>query len=415
MSLLRPRTFRGRIFLAVFIVGLVPAAAALAGGAWMLQSIGTRSGTLGPWDAVAETGQELLDAVDASGAPDPALREAAQRHREALSGSVRMSRLYSYFADRVVRVLPLLALFAGLAVGAVAFYTARRLSRGFGGPVSELAGWTERIALGEPLPPERDGADAGVDELSTLRVALRRMSAQLEEGRRKEVENVRLRSWTNLARRVAHEIKNPLTPMRMAALTLGKNREGADAEAARVLLDEIQRLDEMARTFSQYGRLPEGPRSVVDLGELMTSLASQHTSDRVPIHVEPVPGEALVEGHYDALERAFRNLLLNAVEAQEVGGGRVEVAVDLSGADAVVRVRDNGPGIPPELMEEIWNPDVTTKSRGTGLGLALVRQTVAHHEGSVSVENRPEGGASFTVTLPRHPAGDADTPSPPTP
>jgi signal transduction histidine kinase len=358
---------------------------------------------------VAETGQGLLDAVERSGTPDPALREAAARHREALSGSVRMSRLYTFVAERVVRVLPLLALLAGLASAVLAFYAARLISRGFGGPVAELAEWTERIARGEPLPPASPTTES-VEELATLRDALRRMATQLEEGRRKEIENARMRSWTDLARRVAHEIKNPLTPMRMAADSLTRGRTGAEAEMGRILLDEIRRLDELARTFSQYGRVPEGPRSLVDLGELLGALAAQHASDRVPIHVTAGPAPVMVEGHYDALERAFRNLLLNAVEAQEVVGGRVDVEVGTDLEGAWVRVDDRGPGIAPELMDEIWNPDVTTKRHGTGLGLAIVRQTAAHHGGRVSAGNRPEGGASFEVRLPLAVAPCGDTP-----
>lgn len=410
MSFFRVRSFRGRIFLAILAVGLAPAAVALAGGAWVLQSIGTRSGTLGPWDAVAETGQHLLDEVGVAGEATPKLTSAAERHREALSESVRMSRLYSFVADRVVQALPLATLFVGLAAAAVAYYVAGRLARGFGGPVAELAGWTERIARHEPLPPEASGGDS-VEELHTLRAALRRMATELEEGRRRELENARMRSWTQLARRVAHEIKNPLTPMRMAAVSLTRGRGEADAEAGKILLDEIQRLDQMARTFSQFGRIPEGPRSLVDLNELLGMLAQQHQSDRVPVHVAAEGDPVLVDAHYDALERAFRNLLLNAMEAQEVTGGSVLVTVDARDGRAVVSVEDQGPGIPPDLLEEIWNPDVTTKSRGTGLGLAIVRQTITHHGGDVTAANRESGGASFRIRLPLAPAGTPDTPA----
>ncbi|HSG07931.1 MAG TPA: HAMP domain-containing sensor histidine kinase [Longimicrobiales bacterium] len=396
MAFFRIRSFQGRIFLAILLVVLVPMALAVAGGVVTLRDLGTRSGTLGAWDAVAQSGHRLLDEVDRVESTDAGLRVAATEHRNALSESVRMSRLYVFVAQRVLSVLPLAAVFAGLLLATVAFFAARRLSRGFGGPIAELAGWTERIARGEALPPEGAGASS-VQELSTLRVALRRMADELDTARRREIENVRMRSWTDLARKVAHEIKNPLTPMRMAATTLTRGREGAEAEAGNILLEEIQRLDEMARTFSQYGRLPEGPRSLVDLRELMEGLASQHGSDTVPVRVT---GEAtMVDAHYDALERAFRNLLVNAVEAQE-SGGSVDVSVSHADGMAHVFVEDRGPGVPPELKNEIWNPDVTTKHRGTGLGLAIVRQTMMHHGGSVDVHDRSGGGASFRVSLP---------------
>lgn len=401
MAFFRIRSFQGRIFSAILLVVLVPAALAVAGGVVTLRDLGTRSGTLGAWDAVAQSGHRLLDEVDRVEATDAALREAATEHRNALSESVRMSRLYVFVAQRVLNVLPLAAVFAGLLLATVAFFAARRISQGFGEPIAELAGWTERIARGEALPPEEAGASS-VQELATLRMALRRMADELDTARRREIENVRMRSWTDLARKVAHEIKNPLTPMRMAAATLTRGREGADGEAGRILLEEIQRLDEMARTFSQYGRLPEGPRSQVDLLELMEGLASQHGSDTVPVRV--TGAAVMVSAHYDALERAFRNLLVNAVEAQE-SGGAVDVSVSHVDGVAKVFVEDRGPGVPPELKSEIWNPDVTTKRRGTGLGLAIVRQTMVHHGGSVEVQDRDGGGASFRVSLP---TGSAD-------
>ncbi|HSM60906.1 MAG TPA: HAMP domain-containing sensor histidine kinase [Longimicrobiales bacterium] len=405
MLLPRVRSFQGRIFLAILAVVLVPAGMAVAGGVLTLRTIGTRSGTLGAWDAVAETGVELLDAVEQAGDADPAIRAAAERHREALSGSVRLSRLYAFVAERFVRMLPVAALAAGVLLAGLALLAARWLSRSFGEPVAELAEWTERIAREEPLPPDRK--DTEVKERTTLRDALRRMAVQIEEGRRRAVEHAQMRSWTDLARRVAHEIKNPLTPMRMAAATLARGREGPEAEAAAILREEIDRLDEMARTFSRYGRMPEGPRSRIDVGELLRALAEQHRTDAIPIEVHAE--ELSVTGHYDALERAFRNLLVNAVEIQEASGGRVDVSVLRDGVHALVRVEDRGPGVPEALLDTLWNPDVTTRSRGTGLGLAIVRQTIVHHDGAVAVRNREGGGAAFEVRLPATPDPGDDT------
>lgn len=406
MFLPRVRTFQGRIFLAILAVVLIPAVVAVAGGVLTLRAIGTRSGTLGAWDAVAETGVDLLDAIQDAGRDNPAIQQAAERHREALSGSVRLSRLYAFVAERVVRALPFAAITVGLLVAALAFLAARRLSRGFGEPVAELADWTERIAREEPLPP--GGGGDTVEELATLRDALRAMAEQIEQGRRRAVENARMRSWTELARRVAHEIKNPLTAMGMAAATLARERKGSESEALGILREEIGRLDEMARTFSRYGKIPEGPRSEVDLAELMVSLARQHASETVPCTVH-ADRDASVMGHYDALERALRNLLVNAVEAQSEGGGSVDVSVSRSGDEVVVRVEDRGPGIPEELLETLWDPDVTTKHHGTGLGLAMVRQTILHHDGSVSVRNRSEAGAVFEIRLPAHAPSSPDT------
>ncbi len=412
MAPFRVRSFQGRIFLAILVVVLVPAGAAVSLGVVTLQGLGSRSGTLGAWDSVAGSGRTLLEALEEAGVEDPAVRAAAEEHREALSESVRLSRLYAFVADRFLTLLPLAALLTGAVIVVLALLTARWLSRQFGRPIRELAGWTGRIAREEPLPPPAPGEDGEMTEVATLRAGLRSMAAELAEGRRRAVEAARLRSWTDLARSVAHELKNPLTPMRMAAATLGRGRTGAEAEAAAVLREEIDRLDEMARTFSQYGRVPDGPRSRVALVELLDRLARQHGTDALPVRVE---GEEVeVMAHHGALERAFRNLVLNAVEAQsgptarpgDGHGPAPEVRVRVTREDgwAAVRVEDRGPGIPPELVEAIWNPDVTTKRSGTGLGLALVRKTAELHGGAARAENRPEGGASFVLLLPLEPA-----------
>jgi len=395
----RVRTFQGRIFLAILVVVLVPAAVAVVGGVFASREFVEGTGTLGAWDAVAESGRELLQALDSLDVSDPALRVAADEHREALSGSVRFSRVYALLTDRALSVLPLATLVVGLLVVGLALLTARWLSTGFARPIAELVGWTQRIARQEALPAEVMGGRREVEEVEALRAALRHMAADLEVGRREAVETARMRSWSDLARRVAHEIKNPLTPMRMAASTLARERSGAEAEAAEVLLEEIARLDTMARTFSQFGRMPEGPKSTVDVGELLESLASQHSSGDLPVTASCASGMRL-QAHFDALERAVRNLLVNAMEAQEEGG---HVALSASAEDGTVSitVSDGGPGIPSEMLEDIWSPDVTTKRHGTGLGLAIVRQTVVAHGGSVEAANVPDGGAAFTLHLPQ--------------
>jgi signal transduction histidine kinase len=181
----------------------------------------------------------------------------------------------------------------------------------------------------------------------------------------------------------------------------------AAREAGGILLEEIDRLDEMARTFSQFGRMPEGPSSQVDLVELLEGLVKQHggegTGERTAtIHFQIENGLMVprVEGHFDALLRVFRNLLLNAVDAAGPNG---EVSVSAGGTLelAKVQIRDSGPGIAQEDLDRIWDPEFTTKSQGTGLGLPLVKQTVLFHHGRVDGRNHPEGGAVFVVELPK--------------
>ncbi len=166
-----------------------------------------------------------------------------------------------------------------------------------------------------------------------------------------------------------------------------------------MLLEEIARLDEMARTFSQFGKMPEGPPSEVDIAELLQLLVQQHEGVGPVLTFQPLGSLPLITAHYDALLRCFRNLLLNAIDAAG-DGGRVEMRAWLDGEWMKVEIQDTGPGLPPEHLEEIWEPDFTTKSLGTGLGLPMVRQTIAAHQGRVEGRNNPEGGAVFLVELP---------------
>jgi len=378
---------------------VIPVAVLIVAGTVGLGGAASILGTAGPWTPVAESGQALLESIEGAAIEDSTVTAAAREHQETLTNSVRNSRVYVVLIEQALRLLPLLAIVIALLIGALSFFGARRLARGLSRPVSELVGWTGRIARHETLPEPTAEERREVKEFATLRTSLRDMATELEEGRRREVEQARLRSWTEMARRVAHELKNPLTPMRIAAITVARMDDPSAATAGEVLIEEISRLDEMARTFSQFGRMPEGPPSQVDMAELLTSLSEQHGSEETAVLARVQGDLPLIEGHYDALLRAFRNLVLNAVDAAGAGG---EVSLAASPLDDGVQVliHDTGPGIPHDLMDRMWEPEVTTKSRGTGLGLPLVRQTIRLHGGSVAAATRDEGGAEFRVYLP---------------
>ncbi len=423
-------SFQRRIFLTVTAVAVVPAVLALVVGTLAFRQTVSVSGSAGPWAQVAESGRVLIEAVDEEARADPELERAMREHREALSASLRLSRLYSELTLRLERALPFLALGAALLLAVISLLAARWIARGLSRPLEELVGWTERIARGQPLPSPLDREEEGVREFDRLRGSLRWMAGELEASRRQEVETARLRSWTDMARRVAHELKNPLTPMRMAATSLSRKDDPATAEAASVLLEEVERLEDLARSFSRLGRIPEGPTSEVDLEELLTRLARLHGREGVEIRVEAADDLPLVEAHHDALHRALENLVVNAVEAAGDGGrtaggvagpeagaparvvlrARAEQRVAREGGNGeraagggpavLIEVEDTGPGVPPELRERIWEPDFTTRTGGSGLGLPLVLQAIRHHRGRIEVTEGAAGGALFRIRLP---------------
>jgi signal transduction histidine kinase len=410
--------FRRRIFVWLVVVAAIPAAA-LAGMVILAPRIAAPVGGVAAWDRAATTWLRA-DSALARQPLTPAARDALKRHADELSNSLSMARKSQYIRDYAT---PLLAGFAAALVALVFLGTVRlagHLSRQLSRPILELIGWTERLTRGEPLP---DAPPAkGAPEFDVLRGAFRKMAADLAAARARDVEAAQLRTFRELARQVAHELKNPLTPLRFAVARLAQNARPDEKELLEIIDGESARIEQMARDFTTLGRLPEGPPAPVDLGELVESLVRGTVPSGVTARVECPPDLPLVNGHYEPLRRAFHNLVLNACDACEAGRtdaqthGRTgaaalpEIAITLRAvangqAPAVeVVIADTGVGIPAEQLARVFEPYFTTKKHGTGLGLALVRQTIHDHGGSVTVASEPGRGTAFTVKLPL-PAG----------
>lgn len=406
----RRTAFATRLFLALFLLSALPSVALLGFATWGLRDYVKLSGGLDPWSRVSNTGRGLLERVDES-QPDSALVAAARAHEAELSRSLRLARRFDLVASRLAGLLPWVALALGLVLGALALWAARMLAVQLGRPLREMVDWANRLARGETLPGRGPGEERGPREFLTLRSAFRHMAERLAEGRRQELEAERLRTWTEMARRVAHELKNPLTPLSFAIRQARAAGERGDrdalADSLEVIAEETGHLDEIARSFAQLGRLPEGPTSEIDLEELLRSLLDSDLPSGIQGSMQggEVPH---VQGHLTALSRVFRNLLGNAVQAledaapQDGWSGRIEVTMAASNGEVEIAISDNGPGIDPEHRDRIWDPNFTTRKRGTGLGLALVRQTVRAHGGDVELRDT-ESGACFVVRLPVEP------------
>ena len=399
--------FRHRIFLWLVVIATVPASIAIS-VSLLSPDLAAPVGGVEAWERAGDSWREARRRLDLRSLP-PDTRRAIERHNDELSLSVRRARQTQAFRYAIAGTLAGLA--AGLAVlvagGAVrlAGHLSRQLSR----PIDELVDWTGRIARGEALPEASEAK--GAPEFHLLRGAFRRMALDLEAARAREVEAAQLRTFRDIARQVAHELKNPLTPLRFAVARLRQGAAAEQADLLEILDGESLRIEQMARDFSALGRLPEGQPSPVDLGELLDGLAKSTVPVESPARIECVGEAPLVMGHYEPLRRAFQNLLLNAVEAvrETVLTGppeRLPVAIkvaptDLQGRPAVqVTITDRGPGIAPDAIGRVFEPYFTTKAHGTGLGLAIVRQTILDHGGTITAGNAPGGGAAFTVTLP---------------
>ncbi len=392
--------FRGRLFLILLAFAVIPtiliSLAWTTTGSYVLPFVGATAA----WDSVAATGERAI-AVARSAPLTPPQRQVIDAHEANLHESVTMSRRADFVFRQLAQRLAFATLGAVLLIGFVGSRVAGHLSRNLSRPLQELVGWTERIGRGEPLPdtPPRRGAP----EFEVLRRRMRAMAEELKLGRARALEAERAAALRESARQVAHELKNPLTPIRFAVARLRRDVPPELAETVEVLAIESERLEKMARSFAQFGRLPEGPRAQVDLGELARYTARATIPPETEVTVDVADGVPMIDGHHDALARALSNVMLNAVDACR-NGGQVAVRVrplDHAGRRCVeIAVRDSGCGIPKEKLARIWDPYVTSKPGGTGLGLAIARQTVLAHEGAVAAESTLGTGTEIRFVLP---------------
>jgi len=390
--------FRQRIFVVLVALTAVPTALAVVGWALAVRTVGPSAGARVALEEMAASARQMVDRMDTTHLA-PRERAAVREHLERLSNSVTLARraetYLRYYAGGFALVV---IVFGGLAL-TTAVRLAGHLSRQLSRPIDELVGWTRLIRRRVPLPA--GPASRGAPEFEALRQALRELATALDAARERELEAERLRAFREVARRVAHEIKNPLTSMRIAVDQLGRTVGQADSRtvtAVEVLGAETHRLDQLAKEFAEFGRLPEGPKSEVDLVDLLMDLGKSAVPPEVAVRVRANGEPCKVLGHYDPLRRAFANLLRNASEAMN-GCGEIDVAVARDGDGLVVTIADHGPGVPDELRQQVFEPYFTTKQDGTGLGLALVRQTIEAHNGTIRATDTPGGGATFSIVL----------------
>lgn len=395
-----PRTasrtpFRTRLFAMLLLFALVPTIGVTV--AWTGLAARTLSmlSAKSAWERVAQSGEEALRAV--RGAPlTAAQQQALARHEAELRESAQLARRFDFVAGRSMRLVLVGAVFVVVVVAVGASRVAGHLSRQLSRPLDELVGWTGLIRTGRPLPaqPERRGAP----EFEVLRSGMRTMAQELESGRRRALEAERAEAFRESARRFAHELKNPLTPIRFAVDRLRRQAPEALRDSVEVLAEEAARLEAMARSFAQFGRLPDGPPAEIDVAELVSRTARAVVPDRLTLSLtctDPLP---LVTGFHEPLVRAVTNILINAVDATAAGTITVEV---FSEPDAVgIRISDTGPGMSQEVLQRIFDPYMTTKPGGTGLGLAIARQTIEAHRGTIDASSIVGQGTTMLVWLP---------------
>lgn len=392
--------FRSRLFAMLLLFAVVPTITVTvlwtgtASRALSMLSAGSA------WERIARSGESAISAMRS--APLSAVqRGAVDAHETELRESVGLAKRFEFVASRTVRLIAIGALLVVgvIAVGAsrVAGHLSRQLSR----PLDELVGWTRLIRSGHPLPDRTERL--GAPEFEVLRTSMRTMATELETARQRALEAERAEAFRESARRFAHELKNPLTPIRFAIERLRRSAPEELRDTVDVLAEESARLDAMARSFAQFGRLPDGPSAEIDIAELVTKTARSAVPDRLTLTLDVESPLPFVNGFYEPLVRAVTNVLINAVEAT-TADGVVAVRVfreQTAETDVVcISVRDSGCGIGPQVLAHVFDPYVTTKPGGTGLGLAIARQTLAAHRGEIRVTSTPGVGTEMALRLP---------------
>jgi two-component system, NtrC family, nitrogen regulation sensor histidine kinase NtrY len=302
---------------------------------------------------------------------------------------------------------------AAMLVGGAGILTAILASLWFAAritkPVVSLAEAARRVAAGD-LYAKVDVESS--DELGELASAFNRMTEDLLQQKERTLQAERVAAWRELARRLAHELKNPLFPLQVTVENLIRAKEKAPEmfeevfrEGTSTLLAEVNNLKTIIGRFSEFARMPQPHRKPTQLNEIVRSVlgvfrAQLQEKSQIIVRTELESHLPEISADPELLHRALSNLITNAIDALPQGG-EIIVQTKSFGNRVEVSVSDTGSGLTPEECARLFTPYYTTKQHGTGLGLAIVQSVVSDHGGKISVESTRDKGTIFRIELPR--------------
>jgi signal transduction histidine kinase len=298
----------------------------------------------------------------------------------------------------------------GILVAVLAsLWFAARVTR----PVISLAEAARRVAAGD-LSAKVEVESS--DELGELATSFNRMTEDLLHQKDRAVQAERVAAWRELARRLAHELKNPLFPLQVTVENLMRAKEKSPEmfeevfhESTSTLLAEINNLKTIIGRFSEFSKMPQPQRQPTQVNDVLRSVlrvfhAQLQENNRITVHTELADSLPEIQADPDLLHRALSNLVLNAIDAMPQGGDLTLRTTAFRAGEFIDRVAisvsDTGSGLTPEECERLFTPYYTTKQHGTGLGLAIVQSVVSDHGGKISVESTQEKGTTFRIELP---------------
>lgn len=311
------------------------------------------------------------------------------------------SKLQEEIANFLVTIINLNA-FIFLIAGIIALFITNRITRSF----SFISEKMKAVNLGrhnEAIVWKRN------DEIGELINEYNKMVGKLDASAVALAKSEREGAWREMARQVAHEIKNPLTPMKLSLQYLQKsisgkadNIEALTASVAKTLVEQIEHLNHIAGEFSQFANIGNSKNEIFDLNKVISQVVSLHAiDDRFNISWSPVQKQVMVNADRTHLNRLFTNLILNAMQAIPADRAvKIDVTEEIINEKVLIKIHDNGNGIEEELRSKIFTPNFTTKTSGTGLGLAMSKGIVEQAKGNIWFETEVGIGTTFFVELP---------------
>jgi signal transduction histidine kinase len=362
-------------------------------------------------ESALKTGQQQTALIDLTGQRENSANVTAIPLKDQAGNVlavllVALSRAGMVEAQQHIRAIAYGVASGGILL-AIAFslWIAARVSR----PIEQLAHAAEEVAAGnwDARAPEQ-----GNDEIGKLARSFNHMTAQLATQREQLVQSERVAAWRELARRLAHELKNPLFPLQLTVENLVRARALPESEFDEVFREstatlgaEIANLKTIIGRFSDFSKMPKPELERIDAKDVLERVRSLYQATAAGeaqidfvLHIARDPMPLMVDP--ELLHRALSNLVLNAMDAMP-NGGQLTLAAQPVEDKIELRIADTGQGLTPEECERLFTPYYTTKLHGTGLGLAIVQSVVNDHGGTIAVESHTGSGATFIITLPK--------------
>ncbi len=273
------------------------------------------------------------------------------------------------------------------------------------GPIRELSVAARQVGKGEMDVPLNY---AGADEVGELTSAFREMTKELQRSRAEIVRAEREGAWKEMAKQVAHEIRNPLTPMKLAIQHVRQafqdnaaNREELLQSVIRTVLEQIDALSRIATEFSHFAKMPPPEYARIDVHSVLEeSIGVFAGVEGIRFERESAGEPCILIADREHLRRVFMNIMRNSVQAMPAGG-TIRAQTLVEGSILTIRISDNGPGIPEAIRKRIFEPNFSTKTEGMGLGLAISRKIIEDLGGTIVCESTIGSGTTFVITLVR--------------